>query len=123
MISLRVDSFMRAPTRRRNPGSTLPPIRSPALAVGNEAAISRDPPASARCAPGAPAILPCAPAHPAVGRRASIPGFRLRSAADRAPPGALPWPARAIREDAPEDTLAAGVRNIAATGPPRLPTP
>src|ERR1700689_5710294 len=117
MISLRVDSLMHAPVRRRSPDSTPPPIRHPAPAFGNGAARSRDPPASARCAHGAPATPPCAPAHPAASRRASIPGFRLRSAADRAPRGALPWPARALHEDAPEDTLAAGVRNIAATGP------
>src|SRR6202522_167529 len=123
MISVRVDSFMRAPTRRRNPGSTQPPIRHPAPAFGNGATRSCDPPASAPCAPGAPATLPCAPAHPAAARRASIPGFRLRSAGDRAPLGALPWPERALREDAPEDTLAADVQNIAATDPPRCPIP
>src|ERR1035441_9528196 len=122
MISLRVASFMRALVRRRNPDSTLPPIRHPAPAFGNGATRSRDPAASAPCAPGAPATPPCAPAHPAAARRASIPGFLLRSTGDRAPRGALPWPARELREDAPGDTLAGDVRNIGATGPPRRPT-
>src|SRR5438067_13925850 len=121
MISLRMASLMRAPVLRRNPDSARLPIRRPAPAFGNGVTRSRDPAASAPCAPGAPATLPCAPAHPAAFRRASIPGFRLRSAADRAPRGALPWPARALREDAPEDTLAGDVRNIAATSPPRHP--
>src|ERR1017187_10702727 len=123
MISLRVDPFMRAPTRRRNPGSARPPIRHPTPAFGNEATRSLDPPASAPCAPDAPATLPCAPAHPAAFRHASTPGFRLRSAADHALRGALLWPARALREDGPGDTPAGDVRNIAATSPLRRPTP
>src|ERR1035437_10640146 len=108
---------MRAPVRRRSPGSAPPPIRRPVRAFGNEATRSPDPLASAPCAHGVPATLPCAPAHPAASRLASIPDFRLRSAADRAPRGALPWPARALREDAPGDILAGDVRNIAATNP------
>src|ERR1017187_7618738 len=77
----------------------------------------------APCAPGAPATHPCGPAHPAAARRASIPGFRLRSIADRAPPGPLPWPGRALREDAPEDTLAGDVRHTPAKGAPCRPVP
>src|SRR5258706_9781019 len=121
MISLRMASLMRAPVPRRNPDSARPPIRRLAPAFGNGATRSRDPPASAPCAHGAPATLPCAPARPAAAQRASIPGFRLRSAADRAPRGARPWPARVLREDALGDTLVDDVRHIAATGPLRRP--
>src|ERR1019366_6003671 len=123
MISLRVDSLMRAPTHRRNPGSAPPPIRHPARAFGNGATRSRDPPVSVPYGHGAPATPPCAPARPAKARPVSIPGFRFRSAAGRAPRGALPWPARALREDARGGTLAGDVRHTAATGPPRRPVP
>src|SRR5580704_13121206 len=108
---------MRAPVRRRSPDSTRLPIRRPAPAFENAVTRLGGPPASVPCAPDVPAILPCGPAHPAATRRASIPGFRLHSTAGLAPPGALPWPARALREDAPGDTPAGGVRRTLTTGP------
>src|SRR6266849_4561648 len=123
MISLRLDSFMRAPVQRRNPGSAPPPIQRPARAFGNGATRSRGPPPSVPHGHGAPAILPCGPAHPAKAPRASTLGFRLRSDGDRAPREPLPSLARALREDARGGILAGDVRHTPAIGPPRRPVP
>src|ERR1700686_45489 len=109
---------MRAPVRCRSLGPGPPPLPHPAPTSGNGASESLDLPASVPYDPGGPATPPCGPAHLAAVRPVSIPGFRLRSVADRAPPGALPWPAIRLRADAAAGTVAGAVRSIGATDPP-----